>query len=118
MIRSLVHGFYADVRADDLIGPVFEAKVDDWDGHLAKLCDFWSSVVLMTGRFSGKPMQAHIPLPIGAEHFERWLALFRSAAARLCPPAAAELFVARAERIAESLQLGIACVRTPLAVRG
>jgi hemoglobin len=112
MIRTLVHRFYGDVREDEVLGPIFNAAVHDWDDHLARLRAFWSSVALMTGRYGGKPMQAHFPLPIGAAHFQRWLALFRIAAAETCPPAAAAFFVDRAERIAESLQLGIAVAGT------
>ena len=44
MIESLVRTFYARVRHDPLIGPVFESKVQDWDAHIGRLCTFWSSV--------------------------------------------------------------------------
>ena len=69
---------------------------------------FWSSVMLMDGGYHGRPMQAHAPLPVEAAHFDRWLALFRATVRALTPPAAAAEFVARAERIAESLEAGIA----------
>lgn len=111
MIRDLVHEFYARVREDAVLGPIFNAKIDDWDAHLDKLCAFWSSVTLMTGRYKGTPMKAHAELPqIGPEHFRQWLALFRTTASEVCPAAAA-LFADRAERIAESLQMGIAIHR-------
>ena len=75
MIRQVVHTFYSRVRADPQLGPIFDTAIGDgWDVHLAKLCDFWSSVLLMTGRFKGAPMAVHIRLPdIGPAHFERWL---------------------------------------------
>lgn len=112
LIRELVHTFYARVRQDALIGPVFNARIDDWPHHLNKLCDFWSSVTLMTGRYKGTPMKVHADLPdIGREHFARWLGLFRETAQEICPADAAALFVDRSERIAESLQLGIAIHR-------
>ncbi|MGE3711295.1 MAG: group III truncated hemoglobin [Hyphomicrobiaceae bacterium] len=112
MIRALVHTFYARVRKDALLGPIFESAVDDWDVHLDKLCGFWSSVTLMTGRYKGAPMQVHANLPeISAHHFDRWLELFRSTAKEICPPRAAALFIDRAERIAQSLELGIALHR-------
>ena len=111
MIERLVHTFYAAVREDEVLGPIFDTKVEDWDDHLKRLCAFWSSVALMTGRYSGRPMPAHIRLPIEREHFQRWLGLFRKTAAEVCPPPAAAFFVDRAERIAESLQLGIAMAR-------
>lgn len=107
MIERLVHRFYARVRKDPLIGPIFEARVANWDFHLEKLCAFWSSVALMSGRYHGQPMQAHLPLPVAGEHFDRWLALFEQTAGEVCPPAAADHFVERARRIADSLEMGI-----------
>jgi hemoglobin len=108
MIRRLVHGFYDRVRADQALGPVFGARITDWDPHLERMCAFWSSVALLTGSYHGRPMQAHQTLPVDAQHFDRWLQLFEETAAELCPPAAAELFIDRARRIAESLEMGIA----------
>src|SRR5690242_10806057 len=108
MIERLVRGFYARVRQDALIGPVFASRITDWEPHLQRMCDFWSSVALMTGRYHGQPMQRHLPLPVDSRHFDRWLALFEQTARELCPPNAAEHFIERARRIAESLELGIA----------
>jgi hemoglobin len=97
---------------DALLGPVFSRAIEDWDAHLDKLCAFWSSVTLMTGRYKGTPMKAHAELPeITPAHFECWLALFHDAAIKTCSPDAAQIFVDRAHRIAESLQLGIALHR-------
>jgi hemoglobin len=108
MIERLVHGFYAKVRADTVLGPVFEARVRDWGPHLAQMCAFWSSVALMTGRYHGTPMAKHLPLPVDADHFDRWLDLFEQTARELCPSKAATHFIERAQRIAASLELGIA----------
>jgi hemoglobin len=111
-IRRVVHAFYARVRQDPELGPIFNAAVDDWDEHLAKLCDFWSSVLLMTGRFKGRPMPVHAALPgIGRAHFARWLQMFRETTDEVCPGAPAALFQAKADMIAQSLQLGIAVAR-------
>src|SRR5690606_41691671 len=108
MIDALVEGFYARVREDDFIGPIFAARIDDWGPHLAQMKLFWSSVALSTGVYQGRPMPKHLPLPIDARHFDHWLALFEAAARDLCPPVAAEHFIVRARRIAESLELGVA----------
>jgi hemoglobin len=108
MIERLVRTFYARARLDPLIGPIFESIVQDWDDHIARLCAFWSSVTLMSGRYHGQPMVAHLPLPIDAPHFDRWLALFAETAREVCPPAAAAHFLERAHRIADSLEMGIA----------
>lgn len=119
MVEALVHAFYAKVRKDDVLGPIFNAEIDDWDEHLDRLCAFWSSVALMTGRYKGKPVPAHAKLPgISSGHFARWLALFAETARQICPPAAAGFFIDRSERIAQSLQLAIAVHRgEPLEVR-
>ena len=115
LIKSQVHAFYGQVRADPMLGPIFEAKIEDWDEQLAKLCDFWSSVLLMTGRFKGAPMPAHARLVgVGAGHFEHWLEIWRTTARDICPPAAADMFIARAEMIARSLQMGMAVARGEL----
>lgn len=108
MIERLVRSFYDRVRADAVLGPVFEAHIVDWEPHLARMCAFWSSVALMSGTYHGSPMARHLPLPVDARHFDRWLALFEQAAEELCPPAAAAHFAERARRIAASLELGIA----------
>lgn len=116
MIADLVHAFYAKVRKDAVLGPIFNSAIGDgWDAHLAKLCDFWSSVLLMTGRFKGAPMSVHVGLPdIGRAHFARWLHIFERTARDVCPPAAAALFIAKAEMIAQSMQFGIAASRGEL----
>ena len=108
MIERLVRTFYAKVREDALLGPIFEARIHDWEPHLQRMCAFWSSVALMSGRYHGSPMTKHLPLPVDAAHFDRWLALFEDAAREVCPPEAQMHFVERARRIAESLELGIA----------
>ena len=108
MIRDLVHAFYARVRDDELLGPVFDARISDWGPHLEQMCDFWSSVALMTGRYHGQPMQKHLELPVDARHFDRWLHLFQTTALDRCPPAAADHFMERAQRIAQSMEMGIA----------
>ena len=108
MIDRLVETFYGRVRDDALIGPIFAARVEDWGPHLAQMKLFWSSVALSTGVYQGRPMPKHLPLPIDATHFDRWLVLFEETANGVCPPLAAAHFMERARRIAESLELGVA----------
>ena len=67
-IASLVERFYAKVRLDPEIGPVFNDEVENWDAHLALLKDFWSTVLLTTGRYKGNPLFAH-PLAHRGEEF-------------------------------------------------
>jgi hemoglobin len=108
MIERLVRSFYDKVRADPVLAPIFEARIGDWEPHLAQMCAFWSSVALMTGRYHGTPMAKHLSLPVDAGHFDRWLELFEQTAREICPPEAEAHFVERARRIASSLELGIA----------
>lgn len=108
-IERLVRYFYARIRIDPVLGPIFlEAIGRDWEPHLLKMCDFWSSVMLTTGRYKGQPMRAHLKLKtVTPKHFDRWLMLFRETAEEVCAPETAERFVEKAARIAESLQLGM-----------
>ncbi len=118
MIDRLVRTFYGKVRKDPLLGPVFDARIKDWEPHLQRMCAFWSSVALMSGVYSGRPMEKHLPLPVDARHFDRWLALFEQTAREVCPPVAAEHFIERAHRVAESLELGIAGQLRVLLMKG
>jgi hemoglobin len=106
-IRVLVERFYAKARRDPMIGPVFEQAVEDWDAHFATLTDFWSSVMLTTGRYKGNPMAVHMKQPIEPPFFDRWIEMWRQTAAEVFAPAAAAEFAAKAERIAESLKLAL-----------
>lgn len=63
-------------------------------------------------------MPKHLPLPIDARHFDRWLELFSETAFTLCPPVAADHFIERARRIAESLELGVANASGVLLAKG
>ncbi len=107
VLRDLVHRFYDRVRQDALLGPIFAARITDWDRHLARMVAFWSSVALMTGRYHGHPVAAHTPLPIDASHFDRWLTLFHEIAHAVCTPRGAAHVTLRAERIARSLMMAI-----------
>jgi hemoglobin len=108
-LRALVDAFYARVREDDLIGPVFNRAIDDWPEHLDKLQSFWSSVMLTSGRYKGRPLPAHIQHgeAIDARAFERWLAIWKGTTEELLEPSSAAALQEKASRIAESLALGI-----------
>lgn len=112
-LQQLVDRFYARVRADDVIGSLFNDAVADWSEHLDKLQSFWSSVMLTSGRYKGRPLPAHVQHAdrISGASFDRWLSLWRQTTAELFEPAAAAALQEKADRIAESLQLGIAFAR-------
>src|SRR4051812_41673087 len=119
-IEDLVAAFYARIRKHPTLGPIFQGVIgDDWTPHLKVMCDFWSSVMLTTGRYKGRPIPAHVrinqqsqetlgrPL-IQPGHFAEWLSLFEATAKELFAPDLAASFVEKARRIAESLKLGFA----------
>ena len=110
-IDPLVETFYTRIRADDVLGPIFEKAIEDrWPVHFAKMKDFWSSIAFVNGRYSGKPMQAHAKLlpELQPAHFAIWLRLFRETVEAIAPTDEAKaFFIERSERIAESLKLGL-----------
>ncbi len=108
MMARLVREFYTRARADALLGPIFEEKLaGHWEEHFSKLTDFWSQIGLRTGRYSGRPLPVHATLGLEPEHFKAWLELFAATARDVLPPEGARFFVARANRIAESFQIGL-----------
>ena len=124
-IEDLVATFYARIRKHPSLGPIFARVIgDDWTPHLKVMCDFWSSVMLTTGRYKGRPIPAHVrindprinqqqdgmiePPLIQPVHFAEWLSLFEATAKELFAPDLAASFVEKAKRIAESLKLGFA----------
>lgn len=110
-IVRIVDAFYDRVRADPVIGPVFDAHIapERWPHHLGNMYDFWSSLLLGSGRYDGRPMPKHMAISeLSDPHFVRWLALFRQTVEELCLPPTAALFVDRSERIAQSFRLSLA----------
>src|SRR5215212_1026145 len=109
-LDAVLEAFYGKVRQDPALGPVFARAIADheWPEHLRVIRDFWSSVMLKTGRYKGNPFAAHLKIEgISPALFERWLALFEETCReRLAPELAAELH-GRAVKIAESLQAGL-----------
>lgn len=103
-ISLLVDSFYAKVRRDPAIGPIFNAAVDDWPAHLALLKDFWSTVLLIRPGYKGDPLSVHLELPIQPGHFERWLQLFAETAHEVMPADHAAIVITKSHRIAGSLQ--------------
>ncbi|WP_202396117.1 group III truncated hemoglobin [Stappia sediminis] len=117
-ISRLVDAFYARVRADARLGPIFEARLKGrWPEHLKKMKLFWHSVLLKSGAYKGKPVESHRALEnVLPEDYRQWLALFRPVAREIFEPEAARAVIDAAERIAESLWLasfGTPGVMTP-----
>ena len=108
-LQHVVHAFYARVRSDAELGPIFNGAIDDWPDHLEKLTAFWSSVMLGTGRYKGQPVPTHMKHKdrIRPALFDRWLELWRETTEALMEPEAAMALQTKAARIAESLKLAM-----------
>jgi len=106
-IATCVQEFYRKAREDSLLGPIFNAKVDDWDVHLRVVANFWSRALLGTDRYNGSPFVVHMNLPVELAHFSRWLALFEETARETLPPELAGKALAKANHMAESFKAGI-----------
>jgi hemoglobin len=103
-VMFLLRHFYADVRQQNLIGPVFNRQIQDWPAHLEKIADFWSNVTGGPMRYSGPMPMKHVPLGIDERHFDAWLDLWRRHCRAHIGGAEAEELIAAAEMIGERIR--------------
>lgn len=105
MISDVVHAFYDRIKVDELLSPIFGPRLQGhWDEHLATMTDFWSSVLLTTGRYRGRPLAVHGRLGrITPAMWNRWVELFEEAATEQCPANVSPIFVDRSRQIAAHL---------------
>jgi len=81
-VSKLIHTFYADVREDELLGPIFNSMIKDWDKHLDLLTDFWETNLFFVKKYAGNPLAAHVRADkfhnhtINEFHFGIWLNLW------------------------------------------
>ncbi|RTY90233.1 group III truncated hemoglobin [Flavobacterium sp. GT3R68] len=101
-IKLLVDTFYSEVRKDNLIGSIFNEKIgNQWPEHLGRMYRFWQTILLEEHTYSGSPFPPHAHLPIGKEHFSRWMEIFIITVNRLFEGPLAEDAKMRAEKMAE-----------------
>jgi hemoglobin len=108
-IEHLVNYFYDRVRADEILGPIFDDVANtDWDAHLPKMYDFWETVLFGASGFRGNPLAVHLVLasrvPLGPREFGRWLDLFHDSVDIAFRGPCAEAAKLRASRIAAVMQ--------------
>jgi len=104
-VRLLVNTFYDKVRKDEMLAPVFEPIIkDNWETHLLRMTDFWSTLLLYTKKYKDDPMPKHLPLSIGKDHFDRWLLLFNLTIDELFEGTIAENARKRANSIAKIMK--------------
>lgn len=107
-VKVLVNTFYGKVREDDLLAPVFNARIEErWPLHLEKMYTFWQTTLLGEHTYHGRPFPPHATLPVGHRHFERWIALFTQTVDELFSGEKAEEAKWRAAKIAEMFELKV-----------
>lgn len=107
-LTRLLRQFYADVRQHQEIGPIFNARIENWPEHLEKIADFWTSATGGPPSYAGPMPQRHFPLGLSEAHFEAWLDLWRRNCRIHLPADVAEEMIALAEGIGERLRFLIA----------
>lgn len=111
-IKVLINTFYQKVQKDELLRPLFEAKIGNtaqqWAPHLETMYDFWSAIMLKTGRYQGNPMRKHKDLlPFDETLFDQWLALFAQTAREVHTQTIADEYIKRSQTIASSLRYAL-----------
>lgn len=115
-VRLLVDTFYHKVNHDALLDPIFNGFAHvDWPKHLPQMYDFWSGLLLGTSRYLGRPFPKHVPLPIDATHFQRWVALFQATVDELFAGPTADEAKLRGQAIAELFEVRLR-ERGPLSI--
>ncbi len=86
-IKNVVYSFYQTVRADSILGPIFASEMsEDWDQHMKKMVNFWSTVLFGKSLYNGNPLQVHRRIKnLRPEHFDHWLFLFKQTLIEVCP---------------------------------
>lgn len=116
-IKELVDDFYGAIRTHENLGPIFNTHIQDWPTHLNTMVDFWSSIILKTGEFSGSPMMKHAAIPnLSAELFQQWLQLFEKICVERKNRALGDAAWLFAQRIARSLWMGYQMKQQPNAI--
>ncbi|HLH92196.1 MAG TPA: group III truncated hemoglobin [Xanthobacteraceae bacterium] len=110
LLRDVVQRFYAKVREDEILGPIFEAAIGaDWDAHMERINRFWLTATRLERSYEGGTfMRAHLKhRSIRAEHIPRWLRLFEETLAERCSPPQAAALLDIAVRMAENVRIGL-----------
>ena len=115
-IKILVDTFYGKVKKDELIGPIFNERIQDrWPQHLETMYTFWQTLLLNERTYFGSPFPAHTSLPVSGKHFKKWMELFTQTVDELFTGEKADEAKQRAGKIAEIFESKIEFYKnTPL----
>ena len=110
-IRKMVELFYERTRTDDLLGPIFNTKVADWDAHYEKMTRFWSSATMHAGTYSGRPIETHKFGGLSIAHFERWVEMFTKTVSDVFSKDDAVIFIGLGQKMASNIAMRIGAGR-------
>ncbi|MGB3344049.1 MAG: group III truncated hemoglobin [Aequorivita sp.] len=122
-VSLLVRTFYAKVRKDELLGPIFNGIIDDWEAHLELLTDFWETNLFFQRKYFGNPMHAHVEVDnkwgntINELHFGTWINLWFETINELFEGETAQIAMNRARHMGTFIHLNIFNARTAAAER-
>lgn len=113
-IDTVTARFYAKVRLDPVLGPIFNGHIADWPEHEAKIAGFWRSAILFESSYNGNPMRAHMQAgDVRSDHFDGWLALFDEVLSASLPTEAAAAWSGLVHRIGRGLRMGVPDIQSP-----
>lgn len=117
-VSLLVNTFYAKVRKDELLGPIFNGIITDWPTHLELLTDFWETNLLYQRKYFGNPLHAHVEVDkkcgntINERHFGTWINLWLETVNELFEGEVAQIAINRARNMGTFIHLNIFNART------
>lgn len=117
-ILKLLKPFYADVRQHEILGPIFNAHIQDWPAHLEKITEFWALQAGGESRYRGGFVRAHMSLGLQPGHFQSWLGLWEFNNARALAPREADEMNALAHELGRRLAAMTQGKKPGLNVRG
>ncbi len=112
-IANLVHTFYCKIRQDELLGPIFNSVINDWDSHLELLTDFWETNLFFIKKYAGNPLQKHVEVDkqfnnsINEFHFGTWLTIWHQTIDDMFEGSAAQLAKNRSRNMSTFINLEI-----------
>jgi hemoglobin len=111
-IKLLVDTFYQRIQTDELLGPIFNERIQDrWPIHLEKMYCFWQTILLEEYTYNGRPFPPHAQLPVDHQHFVQWLSLFTQTVDELFTGEKASEAKWRANKMAEMFEHKIAYLK-------
>ena len=81
-VKEIIVSFYSSIQKDDLLGPVFNSVITDWESHYDHLTDFWESNLFLVSKYKGNPIKVHQQVDKESNHvidqsyFVQWLKIW------------------------------------------